>query len=693
MRSLKRKLIVLVVILVFSILLFTNLVSNLFITRDYAGIIDDKNQGFANAISTNVTSFIEASYGITSEISDQTDIKDFNAEAQKSILERSAKRNSQFDLLYIQGIDGMQTARSSGKLGNRADRWWFKEMMEKKTSFVSKSYYSLSGNTAVTSIFHPIVDESGAMTGILGSDIKLDALQQLAEQNSLGNGSYIFIIDGEGTIIAHPNKQYVEELYNLKTLKKTVLVKDKSGKVVLDDAGNQKTEEQSIEFKSDLSDIAKKALSGETGTGKYLKGNIHMVAAYNPITLPGTSDKWAVIAVQEENKAFAFATDIRDKMIWLSLLLSVVASVFTWFVAHKITTPILRLMKIMEKAAHGDLTERFTHKSKDELGRLSVSYNNMMDKIEESLRDISIAFSGVIGTSKVLEATTRETAISIGEVARAVNDVADGAEQQTRDTEDGVQVSAALSQTFNEVAANVQMCKEATDTAHSSNQKGIAVMEMLMKASEESAEAAESVGEIVEALGSKASTIEQVIQTLTSIATQTNLLALNAGIEAARAGESGRGFAVVAAEIRKLAEGAAAASSNIGEIISGIAGDIKQVQLTMDQSKQKVTEQLQTVEQTNQAFQEIADSVLSITERTNHIVSQLKEFDENREQISSIIQNIAGVSQSASASTEEICAATEEQAAAMDEIQKLSELLNDNALLVERSINIFKLGQ
>jgi methyl-accepting chemotaxis protein len=380
-------------------------------------------------------------------------------------------------------------------------------------------------------------------------------------------------------------------------------------------------------------------------------------------------------------------------MIFLSLILSAVASVLAWFVAHKITTPIMRLMKIMEKAAHGDLTERFTHKSKDELGRLSISYNNMMDKIEESLREISSAFSGVIGTSQVLEATTRETAISIGEVARAVNDVADGAEQQTRDTEDGVQVSEALSQTFDEVAANVQMCKEATDTAHSSNQKGIAVMEMLMKASEESAEAAESVGEIVEALGSKASTIEQVIQTLHSIATQTNLLALNAGIEAARAGESGRGFAVVASEIRKLAEGAAAASRNIGDIISGIAGDIKQVQFTMDQSKQKVAEQLQTVEQTNQAFQEIADSVMSITERTNHIVDQLKEFDENREQISSIIQNIAGVSQSASASTEEICAATEEQAAAMDEIQKLAELLNENAMLVESRINTFKLGK
>ncbi|MRN53957.1 hypothetical protein [Paenibacillus monticola] len=64
--------------------------------------------------------------------------------------------------------------------------------------------------------------------------------------------------------------------------------------------------------------------------------------------------------------------------------------------------------------------------------------------------------------------------------------------------------------------------------------------------------------------------------------------------------------------------------SDLSEItkkaLRGINVDIKRVQFTMDQSKQKVAEQLQTVEQTNQAFQEIAYSVMSITERTNHIV-------------------------------------------------------------------------
>ena len=63
--------------------------------------------------------------------------------------------------------------------------------------------------------------------------------------------------------------------------------------------------------------------------------------------------------------------------------------------------------------------------------------------------------------------------------------------------------------------------------------------------------------------------ISEIIGVMDGIAFQTNILALNAAVER-RAGPHGKGFAVVAAEVRSLANSAAAAKEIKGLITTSV---------------------------------------------------------------------------------------------------------------------------
>ena len=158
----------------------------------------------------------------------------------------------------------------------------------------------------------------------------------------------------------------------------------------------------------------------------------------------------------------------------------------------------------------------------------------------------------------------------------------------------------------------------------------------------------------IDALGSEATAIGQVIETITEISEQTNLLALNATIESARAGEAGKGFAVVAGEIKELAGQTARAAQDIKakirgiqnttrasvEEIGGISDVIREVEEKVDTIAAAMEEQAGTTRQiaetVGQAFAGVRECSLNVTdtsEVSSGIVEQIREVNASAREV------------------------------------------------------------
>ncbi|WP_432666102.1 methyl-accepting chemotaxis protein [Wukongibacter baidiensis] len=692
MQSIKKQLVLVMLLILIVPLVVSNLISYYFITDKYHDQIRTNHLTIASSLSENVSTFIDKAYLITEEIADNNDIKNFVPEDQKPVLTSNIKRNPYFDLLFIQNAEGMQTARNAGNLGNRSSRWWFKKIMSDKKPFVSKSYFSLSGGIPVTSVFVPIYNDNKLM-GIMGSDIKLGKLQEMVEKYNLGKGSYICIVDGEGVVIAHPDKEQVSNLYNYKTLTKTEKVTDSNGKYLLDSKGHPKEEVSEIELPDKLKEITEKALNGESDFVEYTNNDGQTVlSAYTPIVLPGHSDNWAIITVQNKSDALAFVKGVGKQNTIIAFALIIVVIFVALSVSNKITKPIVTLMQLMEEASTGNLTVKSTNKSKSEVGRLSQSFNILLDNTRQLIGKIDNVASSVTKSAEFLSKTTEETEVSINEVAQSVTSVASASSDQAKEAEAGLEASTNLSRELDIMANYIEQSKNSSNTIHEANSMGLKAIESLSEKSQETDKIYSEIGNVIFNLSQKAHTIEEIVETIMSISEQTNLLALNAAIEAARAGDAGKGFAVVAEEVRKLAENTAKSSNDVQSILSVIREDINKAQDKMTYSEGVINEQNSAVKNTMTTFDNISKETNNIVEQTSNISSSLKNVIESREQLMVVIENVSAISEETAASAEEVSAATEQQGAAISEIHSLVDQLNKMIHDLESTIKTFKLS-
>ena len=124
------------------------------------------------------------------------------------VREYLVKVNSQLPVFYAIiaiGKDGVQIARSNvDKLINVGDRMYFKKSMEGAPSTIQSAISKTNGKTFFT-VAVPIRSQTKEIVGVMSALAEISPISDKITGSKIGQTGFSYLVDGEGTILAHPD--------------------------------------------------------------------------------------------------------------------------------------------------------------------------------------------------------------------------------------------------------------------------------------------------------------------------------------------------------------------------------------------------------------------------------------------------------------------------------------------------------
>lgn len=528
-----------------------------------------------------------------------------------------------------------------------SERLWYGPIMkEGKDVALTPPYIDTFTGEHIVSLAKPI-KVNNQIIGITGMNIKIDTIIDIAKSIQVGETGYLTLLTADDTIFYHENAEYILQPIS---------------EIGVDD---------------NLLNLVQANIKGTT---EYTNSSDILYGAIDICELNG----WKVIASLPSSEFLKEVSLIINVIIVGLVTILVVTGIAIFLCVQKQMQALKLLGTYCVQLAKGDFTFNIANQlcsRADELGMLANNFMTMKSNVSTLINQVNESGVEVNQSSQELLENLTQMARVAEDLAGGVANIAEGASTQAHEIQSGLEKTNLLADNIQHNIANINALEESTQAVDTAVTDGQHILNELIQNTGFIQEATSQVQTSIESINTYSHKIEEMNETIGTIAHQTNLLALNAAIEAARAGEAGSGFAVVASQIKKLAEQSAASSQEINQVVSDIQSLIISAVEQVQTCSNTVMDQVNHVDHTRGQYDTIKSSVLTTQNNLEDLEQTAKVMSENKDEMLRLLTALSQIAEEYAASTEESSANVEEQSATIEnlteECRKLATLSDE----------------
>jgi len=288
---------------------------------------------------------------------------------------KTFKRKINNDWIQIKNgtffIDTVQ-GKTIGKCGTHIS--YIPPAFEGKDHFISEVYPSILRGNPIFVISFPVKSNNEVLGALLLSPNMKYFTKRLLEHITIGKTGYMWMMDDRGLIISHPNKSYILSKENGEKIKPLEKVKPLNN----------------------FLHLYKRVIGGDT----YFKDTfnnrqkMYSVSTFNRSQF-NLRNNWYILFARESDDIFSEAYDFIKNIVMFIIIVGMILSVVVYLLTrYIIARPLEYLQSISKELQVGNTKIRATVKRNDEIGKVLLAFNRMIDNTNDIVQQAQSIANG-----------------------------------------------------------------------------------------------------------------------------------------------------------------------------------------------------------------------------------------------------------------------------------------------------------